>query len=263
MSGEVCIGTSGYTFPDWVGPFYPPGTPRGKMLDYYALHFGTVEINASYYGIPKPAVFQHMHQKTGDTFEFLVKVNREATHGRGDDGASMRALYAAVEPLREAGKLRGFVAQFPWSFRRTPANTDYLRKLCEQSANAPLFVEFRHDSWLLDTTYEMLTALQVGYVCVDEPRLRGLLPPQDTATSSIGYVRLHGRNSAAWWDQTRGDRYDYLYNEAELQDWTNRILRLRSRTLKTYVFFNNCYQGQAVKNARMLIEMLKRQLVLP
>jgi len=230
------------------------------MLRHYATHFHTAEINATYYAIPGAAVFEEMHRKTGSGFEFMVKLHQEATHKRTDGGSSQQKLANAVRPLREAGKLRGLVAQFPWSFRATPANRDYLEYLHDRCGDTPLFVEFRHDTWLTDPTFRLLQERGIGYICVDEPPLPGLLPPQDVTTTDVGYVRLHGRNAAAWWDGAKGDRYDYRYAPTELEDWVPRLKSMGEKTRNTYVFFNNCYQGHAVKNAQMLIEMLKTHL---
>ena len=132
-----------------------------------------------------------------------------------------------------------------------------IKKKCDE---IPLYVEFRHSSWVKDATYNFIKENGIGYCCVDEPELKGLLPPQSIATTDVGYVRFHGRNEKTWWDSSKGDRYDYLYGERELSEWLEKIRELRSKTSKTYLFFNNCHQGQAVKNAKMLIEMLQGQL---
>jgi uncharacterized protein YecE (DUF72 family) len=96
---------------------------------------------------------------------------------------------------------------------------------------------------------------------VDEPRLKGLVPPVVAATTDEGYVRLHGRNARNWWGKGGGDRYDYDYNGDELKEWAGKMLDLESKVKKVYAFFNNCHAGHAARNAELMIEMLSDDLV--
>src|SRR5262245_41518097 len=144
-SGRILIGTSGYSFPDWVGPFYPPGTKSKDFLSLYAQHFDTVEVNSTYYGIPKPDVLARMADKTPEHFRFVVKLNQAMTHEQSLDAMTLRSFLEAIEPLKRAGKYDGILAQFPWAFRRTDENRRYLAALRAQLEQEPLFVEFRHD----------------------------------------------------------------------------------------------------------------------
>ena len=259
MESVVKIGTSGYSFNDWIGAFYPEGIEKGKMLDFYKGHFDTVEINSTYYGIPNRSVFYHLSEKTPDAFEFIVKLNRESTHTRKNGLEAVEGIKEAVLPLIESGKLKGLLAQFPYSFKNAAESRKYLVRIKERCDDIPLFVEFRHIGWVKDAVFDFLKGHNIGYCCVDEPNLKGLLPPQETVTTDTGYVRFHGRNTQTWWDSSKGDRYDYLYKEEELAEWLKRIRSIREKVSKTYLFFNNCHQGHAVKNAKMLIEMLKKQ----
>ena len=93
---RVRIGTSGYSFADWVGPFYPKGTKSGDFLRYYAEHFDTVEVNATYYRIPPPRTLEQMERKTPDGFHFIVKLNQAMTHEQGADPALYRAFLAVL-----------------------------------------------------------------------------------------------------------------------------------------------------------------------
>lgn len=252
------IGTSGYSYQDWKGSFYPEKLPKGNMLDYYAQYFDTVEINSTYYKIPHPAVFFHMAEKTLDNFEFIVKTNRETTHKRMNNEAAMTQLKESVQPLIEANKFSGFLAQFPYSFKNTPQNREYLQKTKDYTGEYPLFVEFRNWTWNQPQVVDFLTENDIGYVNVDQPQLRGLIPPQDFLTSNQGYLRFHGRNEKDWWEGTNVTRYDYLYSRDELNEWMLRIAHLLKRSFKSYIFFNNHPQGKAVKNAMMLKEMLEK-----
>src|SRR5439155_13009837 len=146
-NGQIRIGTSGYSFADWVGPFYPAGMKSGDFLAFYSRAFDIVEVNMTYYRIPQPRVLEQMEKKTPPEFRFVVKLNHAMTHERTADRAVYQEFLRAIEPLRDAGKFEGLLAQFPWAFRHGRPSLDHLRLLRENLPGMPLFVEFRHDSW--------------------------------------------------------------------------------------------------------------------
>jgi uncharacterized protein YecE (DUF72 family) len=226
------------------------------MLGFYARHFGVVEINSTYYRVPNSAMIARMEQKTPAGFEFLVKAHGDMTHQGSRDAALFGSFLEAIEPLARAEKLRGVLGQFPWGFKYSPAGLDHLAFLRDALAPHPLFVEFRHASWMREPVFEFLQARAIGYCSVDEPPLHGLIPPVARATTPIGYVRFHGRNSANWWGRGEGDRYDYDYSEAELRDWVKKIRTLAERAERVYIFFNNCHAGHAAKNAQLMQRLL-------
>ena len=257
---KAVIGTSGYSYEDWRGVFYPENLPKGKMLDFYVQHFKTVEINSSYYAIPHPAVFYQMTLKTPVDFEFMVKVHQSTTHERPKDDPALLKLLEAVKPMREVGKFAGFLAQFPYSFKNSPQSREYLKSINDQLQSLPLFVEFRNLTWDQPETYQFLQENQILYVNVDEPPLKGLLKPQEIVTGRLGYVRFHGRNSQEWWEGTNQTRYNYLYSKTELDEWLIGLSRILKKTYKTYIFFNNHPQGKAIQNANMMRELLESYL---
>ncbi len=255
---RILVGTSGYSFDDWIGRFYPVGIQKGKMLDYYKDHFPAVEINSTYYRIPHSTVFYHMAQKVPPDFEFIVKTHSSFTHDRAKADANFDLFFEAVKPLIDSGKLKGYLAQFPWSFRFSTANLNYIIDSKARFGNIPLFVEFRNAEWDRAEVYRILGENKIGICCVDEPQLEGLFPPRAIATTSIGYVRFHGRNDRDWWKPRPGsDRYNYDYKKEELADWLKMIDNMRRETEKIYLFFNNCHLGQAVKSAKMMMEMMQ------
>ncbi|MEJ2635718.1 MAG: DUF72 domain-containing protein [Calditrichia bacterium] len=256
---KMMIGTSGYSYEDWRGNFYPPKLPKGKMLDYYAEKFSVVEINSTYYRIPHPAVFYHLDQKTPDNFEFIVKTNQETTHIRKKNKEAMNQLIDAIQPIEEKGKFSGFLAQFPYSFKNTPENRDYIVETKMLASPYPLFVEFRNWTWDQPQVFEMLKRHSIFYVNVDQPELRGLLKRQEIVTGGLGYVRFHGRNSSNWWKGTNQTRYDYLYSASELEEWLIRLSHILQKTNKSYIFFNNHPQGNAIRNAEMLKDLVDSQ----
>jgi uncharacterized protein YecE (DUF72 family) len=200
----ILIGTSGYSFRDWIGPFYPPGIESRQMLDFYVREFPTVEVNSTYYRVPHPATFHAMAKKTPPGFEFVVKAHHDHTHKRLPDASLDDSFRRAMEPLLEVGKLHGVLAQFPNSFRLNRANVEYLEELRGRLPDVPLFVEFRHASWVAEEVYPELEARGLGFVSVDEPDLPGLLPPVARATGDIAYVRFHGRNKVNWYREEGG-----------------------------------------------------------
>lgn len=262
---RIVVGTSGYSFADWVGPFYPTGTRSADFLSYYSRHFSAVEVNSTYYRVPNARMLERMEQKTPDGFRFMVKLNQAMTHESSTDPALYREFLAALQPLKDAGKYDGLLAQFPWGFKRTLDHRRHLVALRELLAGEPLFVEFRHDSWLTPELEPSLREHRIGFCSVDEPQLPGLIPPVTMVTSEDAYVRFHGRNAANWWgregagERRTGDRYDYDYGEGELREWVRKVAQLADQARRTYLFFNNCHAGQAARNAKLMQELLRQQ----
>ena len=256
---SVYVGTAGFSYADWKGPFYPPDTRQAAMLEEYARHFPVVEINSTYYAIPEPERVNAMARRTPTSFLFNVKANKEMTHEIGDGSKVFEDFRRALRPLEDHGKLGCVLAQFPWAFKRSNENADYLRKLARRLDGLDVVVEFRNEQWDSDETLDLLSSVGLGYCCVDEPRLKGLPAPRVALTSRVGYVRMHGRNADNWWARGREswERYDYLYSEDELAEWLPGIENLSENTDRVYVIFNNHYKGQAPANAHTFEQMLR------
>jgi uncharacterized protein YecE (DUF72 family) len=253
--GSIRIGTSGFSYDDWVGPVYPAGLPKGAWLEAYAQQFDTVELNVTYYAIPGERTVRSWAARTPDGFLFSVKAHRSLTHERQDSDPA--AFAGGLAPLVEAGKLACVLAQFPQSFHRTPENLSYLAWLRQGLGDLPLVFEFRHRGWVSQPTYDALKQLGAGFCCVDEPRLAGLMPPVVQATGSLGYVRFHGRNAEHWWDHEQAwQRYDYTYRDEELKEWVPGIRRLASEVPLVLVYANNHYRGQSVVAGNRLKQLL-------
>lgn len=253
----LCIGTAGYSYDDWIGPVYPPGSKKGEMLEHYTREFTFSEINSTYYAIPNKYVMFNLDKKTPAGFEFVVKAHQSMTHKRDATAEIYSKFLEALHPLRESGKLGAVLAQFPYSFHFSRQNMEYLARFRAALEDIPVCIEFRNQQWMNDKTFAYLKQEQLGFVCVDEPNIRGLVKPVVTATTDIGYVRLHGRNAAQWYDHKEAyERYNYLYTEDELKEWVPRIRQLAADVTRLYVSFNNHYQGQAVKNARQMRDLI-------
>ena len=253
----IRLGTSGFSYADWVGRWYPQGMKKADMLRYYARKFGVVEVNFTYYRMPTARTLKQMSAKTDEGFKFVVKANSEMTHERTGEPEVFRVFQEALRPLIDEEKLGCILAQFPNSFKPEEESTEYLHWFREQMPDIATTVEFRNRQWLTADTFDLLEALNLGFCCVDEPQLKGLLPPLSIATSDIGYVRFHGRNAGEWYAHDEAwQRYNYLYSEEELGEWVDKVKEVDGATDETFVFFNNHYQGQAAINAEMFAEML-------
>ena len=254
----VLIGTSGFSYDDWVGPVYPPDLPKSEWLSFYAREFPTCELNFTFYRIPNPYTLARMADKVPEGFLFSVKAFQGITHEREDPEPLVREFVEALRPLQEEGKFACVLVQFPYSFRATEENRDYLRRLRDGFGDLPVVVEFRRREWVSQRTFDELRALRFGFCCVDQPRLRGLIPPIAVATGPVAYVRFHGRNAAKWWQHEEAwERYDYTYSDEELKEWVPKIRQLDAEADLTLVYMNNHWRGQAVGTARQMRELLR------
>ncbi|MDR4507749.1 MAG: DUF72 domain-containing protein [Candidatus Brocadiaceae bacterium] len=262
----IKVGTSGFSFPDWIGTAYPPNIKKGDMLPYYEkeLGFTITEINATYYTIPSQKSFTGMIRKTSSDFEFTVKAHKSLTHEIRDRKTGKRVnnhdafeqFRYAIEPLKKEGRLSAILAQFPYSFHATKENYDYLITFREKLSDIPLVVEFRNFYWHCETSLAFLKQHHIGYCVVDEPKLRGLMPYNPTITTDLGYFRLHGRNTN-WFHASVEERYNYLYTKELLRDFLTDAQFIDHYVKETIVMFNNCHSGQAARNALELMAMLK------
>lgn len=259
----IYVGTCGYAYKDWLGPFYPGTTRQGEMLPFYANCFRAVEIDASYYGVPAPATIARMNANTPPEFRFCFKAPQTVTHPpditvkRVHDDAA--AFVESVVPIVEAGKFGTALIQFPNSFKPTESGEAYLRRVVEALRPLRLVAEFRNREWQAPRTHEMLCELDVGWCNVDMPSYETLMTAGSDVTAAVGYVRFHGRNAAQWWTGDNTTRYDYDYKPEELVPWTDRIAEIGERVEATYAFFNNHARGNAARNAEMFIDLLRER----
>jgi len=255
----ILTGTSGYHFSDWAGAFYPPNLSKDQWLAYYAARFRTIEINSTYYGVPKRETVARWAEQTPADFRFMVKLHGDTTHKRETAGREIPELLHSLEPLRTESKLAGLLAQFPASFRANASTKQYIKSIHVQTGEIPLFVEFRHAGWDVDDAVAFCRDERLGWVSVDLPPLRSLMGARPAATLSVGYVRFHGKNTAAWYHPEAGDRYDWNYTEEELRVWIPRLRAMNERAEEIYLFFNNCHAGQAIKSAALMRELLRQE----
>jgi len=247
------VGTSGYSFADWVGRFYPPGTKSADMFAHYAGRFEAVELNFTYYRLDAGATLGRLARVSPPAFRFWVKANQATTHRQNRAAAGQ--FNANLAPLAEAGKLAGVLLQFPQSFHRTVAARRYLAAALDDLGAAPLAVEFRHRSWQHPATVAGLRERGVTLVVPDVPDLPDLYRSAAVATSRTGYLRLHSRRAENWY-AGGAKRYDYDYNRDELASLARQWSALADPVDEVYVFFNNCHRGQAADNAEAFRKVL-------
>ncbi len=253
----LLIGTSGYSYTDWVGKVYPEGTDKSDFLTLYAERFSFTELNFSYYRMPTSSTLGAIASKAPPDFAFAVKAHQAMTHDRGESWEQQaEAFLSALAGVSTTFTLRGVLLQFPYSFHYTPENRRYLASLTDALASLRLYVEFRNADWDRDDVYAEMERRGLSLVIPDMPRLDRLPKITPRLTSPHAYLRFHGRNAGSWWKGTNVTRYDYLYSRAELEEWSGPVFDLADQAETITIAFNNHYAGQAVANAEQMIELL-------
>ncbi|MCI4341600.1 MAG: DUF72 domain-containing protein [Thermoplasmata archaeon] len=242
--GTIRIGTSGWDYPEWVGPVYPP---RGNLdkLRFYTGLFPIVEVNSTFYRLPPTSYAASWVRRTPSGFRFALKFPQTITHERRLVGADteLRQFLEFLRPLQESHRLAAALLQLPPSLPFEPAT---VRGFYEQlPPEIPVAVEFREPSWLSPESFALLREFHLAHVVVDEPHL----PVRLERTASFSYLRFHGHGQPVW--------YDYRYSDAELEGWVPKIRELAESDTELLVFFNNHFRGDAAANAHRLTELLE------
>jgi len=258
----IRVGSSGWKYKDWEGIVYPKHRPRGfDDLAYLARYFNAIEINSSFYGPPRPsAAKKWLESIEGNLlFRFTAKLFHSFTHERKPTPSDEKDFKNGIAPLVEGGRFGALLLQFPWSFRNTHENREYLIGLGKRFREYPLVLEVRHASWTQPEAFELMAELDVGVCNIDQPLFHRSVRPGTEATSALGYIRLHGRNYKTWFAEKANvrERYDYLYPVQELEPWIDRVREVAGKTKETYVMCNNHNLGKAAVNALQLASILK------
>ncbi|HXG12235.1 MAG TPA: DUF72 domain-containing protein [Gemmataceae bacterium] len=252
---RVWIGTSGYSYPDWVGAFYPAGTRPPGMLAYYCRHFPLVELNFTFYRPPTAAMLARLAEQTPEGFQFVVKLPRTISHDH--DRRDLPGFRQAVEELRRHGRLLGLLCQLPQAQHHDRRNLAWLDSLAGELAGYRLAIEFRHRSWSRPDVPPWLGERGLDLVAVDVPDLSALYPRGLVQSGPRVYVRWHSRSAANWYRSDK-ERYDYNYSDEELMEWIGPLRGAAGRTEEALLLFNNCHRGRAAANAQRLRELLVR-----
>jgi uncharacterized protein YecE (DUF72 family) len=266
MPAEILVGTC-----NWADhtDFYPPelekGTRQRDKLTYYARFFPVVEVDTTFYGIPKPQVAQGWVDRTPEGFRFNVKAYKALTRHEREDGRPRpptreeeHDFLESLKPLRESRRLVAVHYQFPPWFTRTPQNLDVLAESRERHPDDIVAIEFRHRSWFegeaWPQTEELLRELDAVYVGIDAPQLGSATAPPVFAVTSprLCIARFHGRNWKTWYirnAKSSADRFDYLYPPRQLQEWVPAIQAAAAQGVPVHALLNNNRSNYAVVNA--------------
>jgi uncharacterized protein YecE (DUF72 family) len=261
----IRVGPCGWAYKDWDGIVYP--TRRTKEFDrltFLSAYFDAIEIDTSFYGSPRPLSARKWSQsvEANPKFRFTAKLLQAFTHQRNATPKDEREFKDGMAPLMEAGRFGALLLQFPWSFKNTPENRGYVATLHRTFAEYPCVLEVRHASWAVPDVLDFLAEIDIGLCNIDQPLFHRSIKPGDDVTSSVGYVRLHGRNFRTWFAEraTVSERYHYLYSLEELEPWVDRIKAISQKTKDTYAMSNNHHVGQAIRNSLDVVQLLNGKL---
>ena len=246
MTGELRLGTQGFAFDDWVGPFYPAGTPKSAYLEAYARHFSTVEIDSTFYGVPRRSVIESWARRTPDGFRFSAKFPRLITHDKKLDRAAgdAQAFVASMQSLGD--KLGVLTLQFAYDF--TPDQHNRLDDFLGSLPRGPRYaVEVRNRGWLKPDTGEMLSQHNVALVLQD----LFYMPKLDWITADFTVIRWLGRRQdIESFDRIQIDRSEVLAN------WAERVQMFLDDGLDVWGYFNNHFAGHSPASVRQFAELL-------
>jgi uncharacterized protein YecE (DUF72 family) len=239
---SLYIGTSGYTYKDWRGIFYPKGVAQKDWLTFYAQHYNAVEINATFYRPFPEHVFTHWHSSTPDEFRFVLKAPKLITHEKMlvDIDQELAQFVSSIGGLKE--KLAAVLWQFPASASKEALQAQFQQFLTLLPRNIKHVFEFRNTSWFSEEIYALLNQFDAGFVINDSPHF----PSQHIITDHLMYVRLHGP----------GQLYTSSYSAEQLRAWADEIATYLTHEA-IYLFFNNTAGGPALGNADQLRQLLK------
>jgi len=255
-----------YADPDYAGLLYPKGLAPELRLSAYAMWFDHLELNASYYAVPKAASVQKCIEATPQNFQFDVRLHRvisQSPDKSAQEGRLLSYFLEGVQPLIQAKKLGAFLLVLSPNFTPERHQLEELDALVAKLAPHPLAIELRHRSWVegktRTTTLGWFRERKVIWVAVDMPPIAGsdLMPAVDVVTNPrLAYLRLHGRNSG-WLDaKTAADKHNYAYTEDDLREITARVLKLAARAENVRVVANNHARDFAPRTALALKEQL-------
>jgi len=250
---EVYIGTSGFSYPHWKEIFYPQNLQQKDWFLYYTKHFDTVELNVSFYRLPRREVFEGWRKMAGAEFVFAVKGWRMITHIRKLKNCQeeIKRFFEAANGLKAKSLNLETKDIILWQL---PPSLKFDRErlgnfLAILPKNWRYAFEFRYSDWGKKETWEILREYKAAVVFQDFPGW----PIFDEVTADFVYLRFHGKESL----------YSSCYTEKELKNWAEKIKNWQKQGLDVYAYFNNDALGYAVENAKKLISNVKTQISKP
>jgi len=241
--GKLFIGTSGWAYGHWDGIFYPKDLPVKDKLKYFSKYFKTVEINYSFYHLPRPTTYQNWYNQTPEDFIFAVKASRFITHIKRLQGVKEAWKTFLENALYLKEKLGPILFQFPPSFRANEIKIkrleDFLKLITKNKLQYAF--EFRHKSWCDKKVYNLLKKYKAAWVIADSPSY----PKSEEVTTDFIYVRMHGSKVL----------FSSKYTKKKLQVLSEKIKKYLKQGLNVYVYFNNDAMGYAIENAKELLKL--------
>lgn len=259
----ILVSTSGFSYKDWQGRFYPAGVKASDQLPYFSRVFSAVELNYSYYSYPgEKGINGHMRNAPG--MKFALKGHSSFTHSRNYAEKELDIYRSALTQLKENKALICLLLQFPYSFHFNTKNLSYLENLLNNFDDFPLAIEFRHANWKNTYAFKFIKDSGQSLVTTDAPEINNLFRGGWESIGPFGYVRLHGRNVEKWWEHDESwERYNYLYTGKEIEGMAGAVEKLQETDSAiekakrdVYVFFNNHWQAQGAINAIQLSQKL-------
>jgi len=242
---NVFLGCSGWSYKEWVGPFYRKGERR--MLRAYGRVFNTAEINTTFYRYPTDKMVMGWARYSPSNFVFSAKLPKVITHNKKLDleagvEEDLQKFCEIMRILLLNGKLGCLLIQLPPKYEYDLDHLESFFKILP--LDFKFAIEFRNISWMRKETWDLLKKHEVAYTIVDEP----LLPPEIHITSNIAYFRWHGMGEKPW--------FNYKYSKEELEPWIPKVKITAKKVKKVYGYFNNHFHGYAPENCLQVIEML-------
>ncbi len=262
MSAEadkIRVGVAGWSYPDWAGFVY-----SGRIKDqlrFLAGYVDLIELNSTFYRPPDAKNAASWVKRTADLpdFFFTAKLHQDVTHEGKIEEAMVRVFHEGFKPMIDAGKLRQLLAQFRYDFADSPRTRDHVSAIQERFGDlTEMTLELRHVSWQAPEALSFLESLGVNVANLDYPTAKNSFSLQECRVGRTGYLRLHGRNAAAWFDKKAGrdQTYNYLYSRKELDDIVKRALSLAKTYRSLIIVGNNHYEGKEVTNALQIKAMV-------
>jgi len=256
--GRFYVGTSGYSCKAWGESFYPKDLDSKDFLRYYSLIFPFVELDFSWYTMPKPAPLLHLARQASPGFIFSLKAHRSLTHEVSERWPAAAEEFAAgADALASEGRLAAILLQLPYDFSYTDQNRKYLGNLCSALSAFPLAIEYMNTTWHQPSVFDELARRSICCVQDDGPDFDSLTPDKARLTGPIAYFRLQGNPQEQWWEDNSAGARDYDYSAAELKRKAFCIDALTRKATRVFVVFSNNAMGNSVRNAKVLSGMFR------
>ncbi len=235
------LGTSGWSYKDWKGRFYPDDVSQRGWLSFYARQFSTVEINMTFYRYPKPETLEGWLNKVPEDFKFTLKANRQITHRKRIKDVQNEVRYFYILADKLSNRLGCILFQLPPSLTLDLDLLEgFLSSLAPEYKNV---IEFRHESWYTDEVYDLMKSHSIIFCTVSSTKV----PKTAVKTAETCYFRFHGLTGG----------YRYSYSEEELRNWAESIKKTSAE--ECFVYFNNDYHAHAVSDCKALGQLLKAE----